>query len=92
LVAPGQHQQQQQQQQQQQGQQQLTAAEKEAQAEAFFEAWRLRRHHPETPDYKYSQAAAEGPLAPVKQQLWNFDQLHPAFADQHYLRTYEQNR
>ena len=66
--------------------------EREQRAEDYYEKWRVRKHRPSSPDYKWSQAGSDGPVLAVKQQVFCFDAADPSHADQHYLRTHDQNR
>ncbi|KAL0029572.1 hypothetical protein WJX79_005057 [Trebouxia sp. C0005] len=60
--------------------------------DARFKRYVLRSHKENVPDYRYSQAMAEGPQSPLRQSLFSFSKLHPALADKHYLRTSEENQ
>eukprot|EP00803_Ostreobium_quekettii_P010555 evm.model.scf_376EXC.5 EVM.evm.TU.scf_376EXC.5 scf_376EXC:50420-62632(+) len=58
----------------------------------FYESFRVKRHRPSVPDFKFSQPRSAGQQAPLRQVGWSFDEAHPALAEGHYLRTPQQNR
>ncbi|KAG1668901.1 hypothetical protein FOA52_016070 [Chlamydomonas sp. UWO 241] len=61
-------------------------------SEEYYARYRLKQHHPESPQHVYSQPRSAGPMTSVRTQAFAFDEAHPALAGQHYLRTLEQNR
>jgi hypothetical protein len=52
----------------------------------------VRRHRePWAPAFKFSQAGAAGPQGALTARTFSFDDAHPAVAQQHCLRTQQQN-
>ena len=58
----------------------------------FFSKYRLRQHRDDTSPHRFSQPRSDGPMAGIQQKEYAFDEAHPALAEQHYLRTPDQNR
>lgn len=53
--------------------------------------FRIKQHRDDMPDFKFSQPRSAGPHVTLQQKMYSFDEAHPAIAEQHYLRSADQN-
>ncbi|GAX73021.1 hypothetical protein CEUSTIGMA_g473.t1 [Chlamydomonas eustigma] len=57
----------------------------------YYDRFRVKQHREDMPSYRFSQPRSYGPHEQIHQKAFQFDEAHPALAEQHYLRSPEQN-
>eukprot|EP00873_Tetraselmis_striata_P008650 jgi/Tetstr1/428914/TSEL_018890.t1 len=67
-------------------------ARKSAREEEFFDRWKKGMADPHGQPWRHSQPQSRGAMVPVEVVTFNFDEAHPAVAEEHFKRSQEQNK